>query len=96
MNNKQLRNAYRYARQVPVKTPKAEVISKDLMKRGFHCVGPTVVYSFMQVAGIVNDHLVTCFRYQECNIDLKKNSNKPQTEETQMVTEALEKTCLSQ
>ncbi|OAY50791.1 DNA-3-methyladenine glycosylase [Manihot esculenta] len=96
VNNKQLRNAYRYARQVPVKTPKAEVISKDLMKRGFHCVGPTVVYSFMQVAGIVNDHLVTCFRYQECNIDLKKNSNKPQTEETQMVTEVLEKTCLSQ
>lgn len=36
------------------------------MKRGFRCVGPTVVYSFMQVAGLVNDHLVTCYRYNEC------------------------------
>lgn len=95
MNNKQLRNAFRYARQVPVKTPKAELISKDLMQRGFRCVGPTVVYSFMQVAGIVNDHLVTCFRYQECNSNVKKNFN-PEIEETKIVTEALEKTCLSQ
>lgn len=48
-------------------------MSKDLMKRGFVCVGPTVVYSFMQVAGIFNDHLITCFRYNECNND---NINK--------------------
>ncbi|KAF2324506.1 hypothetical protein GH714_015019 [Hevea brasiliensis] len=95
VNNKQLRNTFRYARQVPVKTPKAELISKDLMQRGFHCVGPTVVYSFMQVAGIVNDHLVTCFRYQECNTNVKKNFN-PETEKTQIVTEAFENTCLSQ
>ncbi|XVE94756.1 hypothetical protein REPUB_Repub02eG0036400 [Reevesia pubescens] len=73
VNHKPLRNGFRYARQVPVKTPKAELMSKDMMLRGFRCVGPTVVYSFMQVAGIVNDHLVTCFRYQECNANVKKD-----------------------
>ncbi|GJV91880.1 DNA glycosylase superfamily protein isoform 1 [Tanacetum coccineum] len=52
--------------KVPVKTPKADVISKDLIRRGFRCVGPTVIYSFMQVAGITNDHLCSCFRFEEC------------------------------
>ncbi|XP_065880445.1 uncharacterized protein [Euphorbia lathyris] len=87
VNHKPQRSGYRYARQIPVKTPKAEVISKDLMQRGFRCVGPTVVYSFMQVAGIVNDHLVTCFRYHECNSDVKQKCN-PKTEdpETEIVT----------
>lgn len=94
VNHKPIRNGFRYARQVPAKTPKAEVISKDLMQRGFRCVGPTVVYSFMQVAGIVNDHLLTCFRYQECNTNLKKDLN-PMIEETKEINEAMENTCLS-
>lgn len=80
VNHAPVRNGFRYARQVPVKTPKAELISKDLMQRGFRCVGPTVVYSFMQVSGIVNDHLLTCFRYQQCNSDAKKDL-KPKIEE---------------
>uniref|UniRef100_A0A151TBZ0 GMP synthase [glutamine-hydrolyzing] n=1 Tax=Cajanus cajan TaxID=3821 RepID=A0A151TBZ0_CAJCA len=71
VNHKPIRNEFRYGRQVPVKTPKAEVISKDMMRRGFHCVGPTVVYSFMQVAGLVNDHLLTCFRHNECKVATK-------------------------
>lgn len=66
MNNKPIVSKFRYPRQVPVKTPKADVISKDLVRRGFRSVGPTVVYSFMQVAGITNDHLISCFRFQEC------------------------------
>lgn len=66
MNHKPLVGKFRYPRQIPVKTPKADVISKDLVKRGFRGVGPTVVYSFMQVAGITNDHLVSCFRFQDC------------------------------
>ncbi|KAL9244735.1 hypothetical protein vseg_018474 [Gypsophila vaccaria] len=66
MNHKPIVNKFRYSRQVPVKTSKAEVISKDLVRRGFRGVGPTVVYSFMQVAGLTNDHLITCFRYREC------------------------------
>ncbi|KAK3231562.1 hypothetical protein Dsin_003443 [Dipteronia sinensis] len=94
VNHQPLRNGFRYARQVPVKTPKADIISKDLMQRGFRCVGPTVVYSFMQVSGIVNDHLLTCFRYQECNANVK-NDLKSNIEETKELTKALENTCLS-
>lgn len=65
-NYKPIISRFRYPRQVPVKTPKADAISKDLVKRGFRSVGPTVVYSFMQVAGISNDHLISCFRFHEC------------------------------
>ncbi|KAK7310893.1 hypothetical protein RJT34_08677 [Clitoria ternatea] len=81
VNRKPIRNEYRYGRQVPVKTPKAEQISKDMMRRGFQCVGPTVVYSFMQVAGLVNDHLFTCFRHQECNVTTR-NEFKTEVQET--------------
>jgi DNA-3-methyladenine glycosylase I len=67
VNHKPITNCFRYARQVPTKTPKAEAVSKDLMRRGFQCVGPTTIYSFMQVAGIVNDHLSCCFRFKACS-----------------------------
>ena len=66
VNYKPIISRFRYPRQIPVKTPKADVISKDLIRRGFRSVGPTVIYSFMQVAGITNDHLCSCFRFQEC------------------------------
>ncbi|XP_022754513.1 uncharacterized protein LOC111302892 [Durio zibethinus] len=66
VNHKPIVSRFRYPRQVPVKTPKADVISKDLVRRGFRSVGPTVIYSFMQVVGITNDHLTGCFRFQEC------------------------------
>ncbi|KAK4763097.1 hypothetical protein SAY86_008865 [Trapa natans] len=66
VNNKPIISKFRYPRQVPVKTPKADVISKDLVRRGFRSVGPTVIYCFMQVAGLTNDHLAGCFRFQEC------------------------------
>ncbi len=51
-------------RQVPVSTPKSEEISKELKRRGFKFVGPTIVYAWMQAVGIVNDHAVDCFRRQ--------------------------------
>lgn len=66
VNHKPIVNRFRYPRQVPVKTPKADVISKDLVRRGFRYVGPTVIYSFMQAAGITNDHLSNCYRFEEC------------------------------
>ncbi|XP_028793944.1 uncharacterized protein LOC114749593 [Neltuma alba] len=66
VNHKPIASRFRYPRQVPVKTPKADVISKDLVRRGFRGVGPTVVYSFMQVVGLTNDHLISCFRFSEC------------------------------
>ncbi|CAM9001714.1 unnamed protein product [Rhodiola kirilowii] len=73
VNHKPIRNSIRYANQIPAKSPKSLLISKDMMQRGFRCVGPTVIYSFMEVAGIVNDHLVSCFRYQECTANIKKS-----------------------
>ncbi|KAK7351693.1 hypothetical protein VNO77_11314 [Canavalia gladiata] len=91
VNDKAIRNEFRYGRQVPVKTPKAELISKDMMRRGFQCVGPTVVYSFMQVAGLVNDHLLTCFRHQECNLPTK-NEFKTEVKEKMVQNETLELT----
>ncbi|KAL3639222.1 hypothetical protein CASFOL_017129 [Castilleja foliolosa] len=66
INDKPIKSGFRYGRQMLAKTPKPGLISKDLMQRGFRCIGPTVVYSFMQVAGLVNGHLVTCFKYNEC------------------------------
>jgi DNA-3-methyladenine glycosylase I len=50
---------------VPAKTEISDSISKDLKKRGFNFVGSTIMYAFMQATGMVNDHLVTCFRYEE-------------------------------
>ncbi|XP_052175293.1 uncharacterized protein LOC127790059 [Diospyros lotus] len=66
VNHKPIVGHFRYPRQVPIKTSKADAISKDMVRRGFRGVGPTVVYSFMQVTGITNDHLISCFRFQEC------------------------------
>lgn len=66
MNHKPILSGFRNSRQVPVKSAKADAISKDLMRRGLRSVGPTVIYSFMQASGITNDHVVTCYRFKEC------------------------------
>lgn len=50
---------------MPAKTELSEQISKDMKKRGFKFVGPTIIYSFMQAIGMVNDHLIYCFRHQD-------------------------------
>ncbi|CAA0828790.1 DNA glycosylase superfamily protein [Striga hermonthica] len=59
-------NKFKQPRNVPLRSSKAEVVSKDLVRRGFRFVGPVIVYSFMQAAGMTIDHLVDCFRYAEC------------------------------
>src|SRR5262249_44835370 len=51
--------------QIPAQTSESERMSKDLIRRGFKFVGPTICYAFMQAVGIVNDHLVSCFRREE-------------------------------
>ena len=58
-------NRWRTLKQVPASTPESDAISKDLKKRGFRFVGSTICYAFMQATGMVNDHLVGCFRYRE-------------------------------
>jgi DNA-3-methyladenine glycosylase I len=58
-------NRWKTTRQIPATSPESETFSKDLKHRGFSFVGPTVMYAYMQAAGMVNDHLVECFRYRE-------------------------------
>jgi DNA-3-methyladenine glycosylase I len=59
------RNRFRALADVPARTPEADAMSKDLRRRGFAFVGPTTCYAFMQAAGMVNDHLVDCFRHRD-------------------------------
>lgn len=59
------RNAWQTLKEIPARTPESDAMSKDLLRRGFKFVGPTICYAFMQALGMVNDHLVACFRYSE-------------------------------
>ena len=56
---------WRAVAEIPAETPVSKAMSKELKRRGFRFVGPTVCYAFMQAAGLVNDHVVSCFRYPE-------------------------------
>jgi DNA-3-methyladenine glycosylase I len=58
-------NAWKTLRTIPARTVESDAMSKNLMKRGFKFVGSTICYAFMQAAGMVNDHTVDCFRYEE-------------------------------
>ncbi len=60
-----VKNARQALSEIPAATPEAEAMSKDLRKRGFKFVGPTICYAFMQAVGMVNDHTVDCFRYHQ-------------------------------
>lgn len=60
-----IKNSFTNLKEVPATTPISDALSKDLKKRGFKFVGSTVVYAFMQATGMVNDHITTCFRYDE-------------------------------
>ena len=62
---KTINHALKDRSQLPARTPESDAMSKDLLKRGFRFVGPTICYAFMQAVGMVNDHLVECFRYKE-------------------------------
>ena len=65
VGGKPIKNTWKSLGDIPAKTKEAEALSKDLLKRGFKFVGPTIVYAHMQAAGMVNDHVVECFRYHE-------------------------------
>jgi DNA-3-methyladenine glycosylase I len=64
VNGKPQVNALRSLQQVPARTPASDAMSKDLKKRGFNFVGSTICYAFMQAVGMVNDHVIDCFRYR--------------------------------
>lgn len=61
-----VQNAWRRDSQIPATSAVSDTLSKDLKKRGFKFVGSTIVYAHMQATGLVNDHLVSCFRYETC------------------------------
>ncbi len=65
VDGKPIQNRWKKMSALPVSTSVAEVMSKDLKKKGFKFVGPTICYAYMQAVGMVNDHLVSCFRHVE-------------------------------
>lgn len=65
VDGKPVQNRWRTLKQIPAKTAISDAMSKDLKQRGFKFVGSTICYAFMQATGLVNDHLVTCFRHSE-------------------------------
>ena len=66
IGGKQVVNRFSLLTQIPATSPLSDTISKDLKQRGFKFVGSTIIYAHMQATGLVNDHLVSCFRYGEC------------------------------
>lgn len=62
-----IKNFWKDLSEVPAKTSVSDAMSKDLKRRGFNFVGSTIMYAFMQACGLVNDHLVLCFKYEEVN-----------------------------
>ena len=68
VNGKSIQNSWKAPSEIPPNTPESDAMSKDLKKRGFKFTGTTICYAFMQAVGMVNDHVIGCFRYN----DLKK------------------------
>ncbi|WP_137390022.1 DNA-3-methyladenine glycosylase I [Rhodoligotrophos defluvii] len=66
VDGRPIQSRFRERGEIPAETPLSRTISKDLMKRGFRFVGPTIVYAFMQAVGMVNDHVVDCHRHAAC------------------------------
>lgn len=65
VDGKPIKNAWKESGQIPATTAVSDAISKDMKSRGFSFVGSTIMYAHMQATGMVNDHLVSCFRYKE-------------------------------
>ena len=65
VDHKPVKHSFVLLGEYPAKTEEAEIMSKDLLKRGFKFVGPTICYAFMQAVGMVNDHQQKCFRYNQ-------------------------------
>jgi DNA-3-methyladenine glycosylase I len=72
VNYKSIDNKFKELSELPSKTEESKQLSKDLKKQGFKFVGPTICYAFMQAVGMVNDHVVDCFRYHEIQKNISK------------------------
>lgn len=74
VDGKTITHRYRFMSQIPARTKESDAMSKDLRERGFKFVGSTICYAFMQAAGLVNDHVVDCFRYREVSRGERRGS----------------------
>jgi DNA-3-methyladenine glycosylase I len=72
VGNESKQNVRKSLKEVPAKTPESDTMSKDLKRRGFKFVGSTICYAFMQAVGMVNDHLVGCFRHGELSMEARE------------------------
>jgi DNA-3-methyladenine glycosylase I len=75
VDGKPIQNKWKTLKQLPARSKESDALSKDLKQRGFNFVGSTICYAFMQAAGMVNDHIVTCYRHREVAA-LAKNKNR--------------------
>ncbi len=73
VGNEPKQNAWKSIKEVPAKTSESDAMSKDLKRRGFKFVGSTICYAYMQAVGMVNDHLVECFRHTQ----LSRTARRP-------------------
>ena len=77
VGGKPLQNSFKTFDEIPSKTTLSSTISNDLKRNGFKFVGPTVIYAYMQATGMVNDHLIGCFRYKELTQKIRKGDHPP-------------------
>ena len=68
VDGKPIQNKFRKDGDVPATSPESDALSKDLKKRGFRFVGSTIIYAHMQATGLVNDHVIGCFRHKPCAV----------------------------
>lgn len=76
VGSRQIRNRWKRLKDLPAETDESCAMSKDLRRRGFRFVGPTICYAFMQATGLVNDHETTCFRHQEVTRAVARNGKR--------------------
>lgn len=76
VGGKQLDNGFADMSLVPAQTEISDAVSKDLKKRGFNFVGSTIMYAFMQATGMVNDHVKSCYRYEEIAREIRESTRK--------------------
>ena len=77
IDGKPIRNRWKSMKDVPASTPLSDAISRDMKQRGFTFVGSTIVYAHMQATGMVNDHIVDCFRHRECARQTRPPETRP-------------------
>ncbi len=82
VNGKSIQNSWKKIADIPSSTPGSDAMSKDLKKRGFKFVGTTICYAFMQAVGMVNDHVVGCFRYRELKNTQAQQFHSPNRDES--------------